>query len=128
MSMISKYTLSHIVKHVNGDDIDFNTKNVTLEHVLPRNVTDEWNEFSEMEHEENLYRLGNYVLLEDSINKEAGNQVFEAKSKLYETSQFGMTRKLAEENTTWNPERINRRQLWMANLAKTIWRVDQIGR
>ncbi len=111
MSMISKYASSHIVKHVNGDDIDFNTKNVTLEHVLPRNVTDEWNEFSEMEHEENLYRLGNYVLLEDSINKEAGNQVFEAKSNLYETSQFGMTRRLAEENATWDPERINRRQL-----------------
>lgn len=60
---ISKYVLSRIEKQVNGDDIDFNSKNVTLERVSPRNVTDEWNEFSEMEHEENLYRLGNYVLL-----------------------------------------------------------------
>lgn len=39
-----------------------------------------------------------------------------------------MTRKLAQENATWDLERINRRQLWMANQAKTIRRVDQIGR
>ena len=125
---ISKYILCKLEKRAHDDAIDFNSRSVTLEHILPQNPNDEWSEFTDGEYEDNVYRLGNYALLEDAKNREAGNQVFEQKSKIYASSQFGLTRKVGTDNVTWNPSRINVRQTWMAKQAKTIWRIDQIGK
>jgi len=45
---------------------------------------------------------------------------------VYAASAFGITKKIAEDNADWTPERLAARQNWMANQATAIWRIDQL--
>ncbi len=67
------------------------------------------------------------TIIEESLNKEAGNKDFNEKRKHYEKSIFEITRKIAEENNEWNLNRIAERQRWMAKQARTIWRISQLS-
>jgi len=42
-------------------------------------------------------------------------------------SSLYLTKKLAEENADWQPERLAARQKQLAHLASTVWRIAQIA-
>lgn len=125
---IVRYILCELERQATGTDLDFESDTFNLEHVLPENPGEGWEEFSENEIEALVYRLGNLTLLARNANQDLGNQPFPAKRAVYFGSRIGLTRKLAEENGEWTPARLAARQTWMATQATAIWRIDQLAR
>ena len=56
-----------------------------------------------------------------------GNAAYAVKRALLERSHFELTRKMAEDNAAWTPERIVVRQKALAKLAVSVWRVAQLS-
>ena len=124
---IVRYLLCRLEKQADGSDYDFESDAFNLEHVLPQNPGAGWEAFSEEEIEALAFRLGNMTLLQGGQNKDLGNADYAAKRPVYAASNFALTRKLAEENADWTPERLATRQNWMARQATTIWRITQLS-
>lgn len=124
---IVRYILCELEKQLTGQDYDFNSDTFNLEHVLPQNPGTDWKQFSEEEIETMVFRLGNMTLLQSSANRDQGNDNYTTKRPVYANSGFVVTRKLAEENAEWNPERIAARQSWMAKQAIAIWQISQLS-
>lgn len=85
-------------------------ENLTIEHVMPQKLTDQWKydlgEGSEETHDRYVHRLANLTL--SGYNPEMGAAQFHQKRKVYEKSTIGMTRRLADEND-WNEDALERR-------------------
>lgn len=96
-------------------------KNSTIEHILPENYTDEWDEIFENEGKEYRYKLGNYCLLEKSINNEIGNQNFEYKKQKYSASNYSIKQE-SEKINRWDKESLYKRQKKMAEIIESIYR------
>lgn len=124
---IVRYILCELERKETGRDYDFNSDTFNLEHVLPQNPGAGWEQFSEEEIEAMAFRLGNMTLLQSSVNRDQGNDDYTAKRPVYAASGFAITRKLAEENAEWNPERLAKRQAWMAKQATAIWQISQLS-
>jgi len=124
---VVRYILCLLEKQLSGTDLDFDSDTFNIEHVLPQNPQQGWHAFPEEETESYVYRLGNMTLLRTSPNRDAGNGDYATKRAVYEQSTFDITRKLAEENADWTPERLASRQRWMANQATAIWRIAQLS-
>lgn len=111
---------------MNGQDYDFESDSITIEHILPQNPTTGWSAFNEEEADIMVYRLGNMALLNKGQNKDLGNSEFTIKKSVLAISNFELTRKVAEDNIDWTPERIAARQKAMAKIATTVWRIAQL--
>lgn len=74
-----------------------------------------------------VYRLGNMTLLDKGQNRDLGNTEFSIKRPVLADSNFEFTRKIAEDNVDWTPERIAARQKAMAKIATGIWRIAQLS-
>lgn len=117
-----RYFLAQIEHQLSGIDISDEVMKATVEHILPENVSDsEWPQFSTTVHERCVERLGNYSLLERSLNnKDAANASFESKKEVFERSQYRISRELCEYDT-WTEASIQDRQKEFARVGKTIW-------
>ncbi|MCF7987984.1 MAG: DUF262 domain-containing HNH endonuclease family protein [Methylovulum sp.] len=124
---IVRYLLCALEKQTSGHDYDFESDSFNVEHVLPQNPEHNWDAFTDEEADALVYRLGNMTLLAKKTNKNLGNDGFAIKKPILAESQFDLTRKLAEENADWTPERIAARQKSLAKLATTVWRVAQLS-
>ncbi len=125
----AKYILLKIEKYINQLPIDPNSSDITIEHILPQKLTDPWNDsFTPEQHQEYHKRLGNLTLLQKNLNKALpNNTAFEEKKKQYANSKIMLTAKIGEYKD-WNIDAITERQKWMADQAKTIWRIDEIDK
>lgn len=124
---VVRYILCSLEKRLTGQDLDFDSTSLTLEHVLPENPESGWDTFSEEEIEALVFRLGNLTLLHTAQNKNIGNAPYAQKQPVYAESTFGLTKKIANDNADWAPERLAARQNWMANQATAIWRIEQLS-
>lgn len=124
---VVRYILCALEKQLTAAALDFDSDSFNLEHVLPENPEAGWEAFSEDELEALVFRLGNLTLLQKGANKDLGNAPYAQKKPVFAASNFGITRKVAEDNADWTPERLAARQNWMANQATSIWRIDQIS-
>ena len=124
---VVRYILCALEKRLTGNDLDFESDSFNLEHILPENPEKGWEAFSDDEVEALVYRLGNLTLLKKGANKDLGNSPYAVKKPVYADSAFGITKKIAEDNADWTPERLAARQNWMANQATTIWRIEQLS-
>lgn len=83
---------------------------LTIEHVMPQKLTNEWKHDlgagSEEIHDRYVHRLANLTL--SGYNPEMGAAQFHQKRQVYENSTIGMTRRLADENE-WNEDALERR-------------------
>lgn len=122
-----RFILCALERHLSGQDYSFTSDAFNIEHVLPQNAPDGWGGFSNDEADALLYRLGNMTLMETGNNRDAGNKEYAAKREAYRQSGFAITRRIADENAEWTPERIAARQAWMATQAAAIWRVAQLS-
>ncbi len=123
---VVRYVLCAIEKRLSGSDLDFDSDSFNLEHILPENPEAGWEKFADDEVEALVYRLGNLTLLSKGPNRDVGNAPYAIKKPVYETSPYGITKKVAQDNADWTPERLAARQNWMANQATAIWRIDQL--
>jgi hypothetical protein len=94
----------------------------TVEHILPENPHEGWDDFSDEDRARLTWRLGNLTLLESGLNREAGRNSLDAKLRLYQQSQYQLTKRVAGE--VWTPATIQHRQKEMARWASAIWRLD----
>ena len=85
-------------------------ENLTIEHVMPQKLTDQWKrdlgEGSEEIHDRYVHKLANLTL--SGYNPEMGADRFRKKRRVYEKSAIGMTQRLADENE-WNEDALERR-------------------
>ena len=124
---VVRFILCSLEKHLSNQDYSFTSDAFNVEHVLPQNAPDGWGGFSNDEADALIYRLGNMTLLQASANRDIGAIAYADKRSAYQQSGFAITRKLAEENAEWTPERIASRQDWMASQATSIWRIAQLS-
>lgn len=117
-----KYILVELENKIAGTSLQYEDATATIEHVLPENPSMDWeSDFPAVQQEEYVYMLGNYTLLEESLNKKAGDKSFQEKREVYQTSRYQLSRN--ELNySSWSPETIQHRQEKMAKWACSIWR------
>jgi len=121
---IVKYILGRIERYSGGlRDVPFESETDTIEHILPRNPGIEWGE-DNYEFDSLTYRLGNMCLLEKKFNKDVENKSFAVKKDVYGKSDFVTTHSIPDGYPEWNSAAINSRQRKMANIAKSLWRID----
>jgi uncharacterized protein with ParB-like and HNH nuclease domain len=123
-NQLVKYIFSKLEKQYGGTEPSISNKNLTIEHILPENPTDEWaDKFQNADVQDYIFRLGNLTLLESAKNKEADRKSFEEKQTIYLTSNY----KLSSEQTNytgWNVTSTSLRQSDMANKAAAIWKIN----
>lgn len=124
---IVRYILCKLEKQAGGIDFDADSPSYTIEHVLPQSPEGGWDAFNDRDLEIFTYRLANMAMLEAGKNKGIGNKPYSDKRPVLLQSGMTLTKKLAEENTDWVPERLDARQKQLANLATSVWRIAQIS-
>jgi hypothetical protein len=124
---VVRFILCALEKHLSGQDYSFTSDVFSIEHILPQKAPDGWGGFSNEEIEALTYRIGNMTLLQASVNRDLGVAEYTDKRATYQQSGFNITRRLAEDNVEWTPERIAAQQNWMADQATSIWRIAQLS-
>ncbi|MGY3794895.1 DUF262 domain-containing protein [Aquimarina sp. 433] len=110
-------------KNSNRSTFDFEQDSGTLEHILPENPSDDWNNsFVKDTQIEFIYRIGNFTILEGKLNKECENKLIEEKKIKYSKSKYSLTNEF--DYDIWNPNKLKHRQSKQAKLAKQIWRLN----
>jgi hypothetical protein len=117
-----RYILARMERHLSGTDLNDETMTATVEHILPENPHEGWDDFSDEDRARLTWRLGNLTLLESGLNREAGRNSLDVKVRLYQQSQYQLTKRVAGE--VWTPATIQHRQKEMARWASAIWRLD----
>lgn len=118
-----RYILFEIENHLSQTDTDYEENPATIEHILPENAGEDWTDNFPISIQESLvYRLGNYTLLEEDKNRECGNRSFEEKKKIFNTSQYMMSKQILSPD--WTPNTLDNRQNKLSDFASSIWRIS----
>lgn len=121
---IARYILYKIEGQLNnGIKTDYLLDDGSIEHVLPENMNDHWKEiFSEEEHSQFVYMLGNMSLLEPKLNnKEAGQKPFGEKKAVYAQSKYALSNSIKADE--WSIQMIKHRQAGLGKTAAGIWKI-----
>ncbi|MEY3996535.1 MAG: hypothetical protein RL344_878 [Pseudomonadota bacterium] len=118
-----KYILIKIENQIASQDYQPEEAVATIEHILPENPGDIWNSHFPVDIQEDyIYRLGNYALLEASINNKLDNNMsFENKLVQYKQSSYMLSNDYCNYDK-FNPKVVALRQDKMATVAKGIWK------
>jgi len=121
-----RYILCRLEEDASGREIDWFNDAVTIEHILPENPDESWQDsIPESEWGEQIYRIGNLTLLEPPRNRRNGNQPYPQKLAEYTASQYELTNRLPQDAPEdWTIATIDRRQQRLAKRAAHIWRSD----
>ncbi|MCL2622546.1 MAG: DUF262 domain-containing HNH endonuclease family protein [Planctomycetaceae bacterium] len=123
-----RYILLNLENRLGGQQslLDLDNDNYNIEHILPQNPDSErWPLFKDSEDGPYIHWLGNLTLLEKGKNKDLGNKSYSEKISVFLASNFEITRKIPEDcPDAWNTNALHKRQKWMANQAKTIWKIN----
>lgn len=125
---IVKYILSKIEVYKYRNDIDFESDIYTVEHILPESADERWGDFSFDAINRSVYRIGNLTLLEKKLNREIGILPYDEKSKWFLQSNCQLTKNLPDSYETWNEDKLAARQRDLARAAKSIWKIQELGK
>ncbi len=120
---VVRYILFSLEKHLSKNDYELESDKYNIEHILPESPGVEWADYNENTDERYIHRLGNYTLITQKENRDAGNKGYSDKRRIYEKSIFMITRKIAEDNLSWDKDRIASRQRTMSKWAASVWRL-----
>ena len=113
-----RYILLSIENQNYQKDYHLLDTSATIEHVFPENYMN----VNEDIDNSMIYRLGNLTLLEPALNKDCGDKPFKEKIKIYEKSQYSITKEIIN-NEDWNEDSIRNRQGQLARVATSIWKI-----
>jgi len=90
MKKYSKYILGKIEEHNTKVAVDFRNPKITIEHIMPQKLSDDWktelgDDYKEI-HKKYLHNIGNLILTE--FNSEIGNKPFSDKKTKLSTSSL----------------------------------------
>lgn len=101
------------------------TDDLTLEHIMPQKLTDEWRTLlganAEEVHKRWLNTLGNLTLTPSSYNSEMSNNSFSDKLSYLRTSALTLDNQYFKNVETWNVDEIQRRGKYLADIAVKVW-------
>lgn len=127
---IARYIYSEIEKRITGIKSDINDDSITIEHILPQNPNDAWSSIGTYDREKYIYHVGNMMLLEKALNKNAENKSFDEKKVLYGKSKFRQVSELLDSlgtnNDSWDVKNIEKRANLLSKHASQIWRINGI--
>ena len=123
---LTRYILARLEGNASGWACDHDTDPGTVEHILPQNPVDAWNEsIPSGLWEDSIYRLGNLTLLESATNRRLDNAVYADKLPAYAQSSYALTQRIPEiAPEQWTRELLDKRQRQLAERAVHLWRVD----
>jgi hypothetical protein len=123
---LARHVLARLEGDASGRACDPDTDPGTIEHILPENPADVWEEtFPRSRWDASVYRLGNLTWLETSVNRRIGNAPYGQKLTAYASSTYALTRAIPElAPEEWTPELLDERQRRLARRAVHLWRVD----
>jgi len=124
---IVKYIYSKIERHIYSNDLNSESDNFTIEHILPESADESWGDFNNEQINRSIYRLGNLALLESTLNKDAGVKPYHDKKEIFAKSNCYSTRSISEDYNNWNESKISARQRELSKLAKSIWRIQELN-
>lgn len=107
----------------NKELIDFSNVNLSIEHIMPQTLTDEWktmlgSNWAEI-HKKYLHTSGNLTLT--AYNPELSNLPFDKKKEIFINSGLALNRLIAQE-PVWGPEQIENRSKYLAKKTISIWK------
>lgn len=116
LKQYSKFILGKIEEHNTKVAIDFRNPKITIEHIMPQKLVEEWKielgvNFEEI-HKTYLHNIGNLILTE--FNSEIGNKPFDEKKKKLASSSLHYRLDIINRNF-WNEESIKEHQENMIN-------------
>lgn len=98
---------------------------MTLEHVLPANPDDDWQQdFGRTTYNDAIDRLGNMALLSGKAN--LAQEPFDEKREILQKSGLRINQNIAKYDQ-WNIDNLGQHQNWLANQAKTVWKISQLS-
>ncbi|HEY9666282.1 MAG TPA: DUF262 domain-containing protein, partial [Coleofasciculaceae cyanobacterium] len=101
------------------------TDDLTLEHIMPQKLTDEWRTLlganADEVHKRWLNTLGNLTLTPLSYNSEMSNNPFRDKLSYLRTSALTLDNQYFKNVQTWSVEEIQRRAEYLADIAVKVW-------
>ena len=116
-----RYVLFGIENHLSGNHRSYQSDGATIEHILPENPDEAWaTVFSEPGSD--VYRVGNYTLLESSANRRVDREPIAIKKVEYAKSGYKLSNSFGWEQ--WTRSQLNDRQRWMARIATAVWRLS----
>ena len=123
---VAKYLLCELESDASGKRHDWESDTGTIEHILPENPSAQWDEsFNPDRQKDFIYRLGNLMLLEPTINRQCQNGSFEDKRTEYGRSSYATAKALGlSDQADWSPATLALRQERMAQRAAHVWRSD----
>lgn len=117
---VVRYLLTAIHEYLdNGLELNLNNSEVHVEHIMPKTLSPSW-DISKEEHDENLWKLGNLMLLSGLSNVKISNGSFETKKEAYRISKIEPNQDICEYSS-WNKKSIAQRQHKLAEYALKIW-------
>lgn len=121
-SPLRRYILDKLENSFQAKEI-VNLENLTIEHVMPNTITDEWKKYLNIEdveefHEQYKNRIGNLTLT--AYNSEMGQKLFDEKKNNSDFSRLCLN-KYFENIKIWNKEEIETRGNELFKIAVKIW-------
>ena len=122
---IVRYILGELERQISGFPVNSDDDAISLEHICPTNPDNNWS-FTSEEISSFSSRIGNMLLLKAKMNRDIGNSTYDVKRVAFKDSAYHTTRKVGERYEEWTPKQIDARQLAMAKMATSIWRIPQL--
>lgn len=125
---LARYTLLKITNFMSGEKekvANPDSKEVTLEHVLPQSPTPKWLPFMStgVDAKDYIYRIGNLTLLTAKVNHDAANDSFADKQRLALNDSTLAINQAFRGLKKWGDKEIEGRQAELAKVALQVWKL-----
>ena len=114
-----------------GGDTPPRIEDLSLEHIMPQTLSDEWKDYlgkgADELHGEYLNLLANLTLV-GVHNSKIGNSIYAKKQEDYTNSGVMLTRELAKAYTDWKAEDMDLRSLELIDMATECWPWENVTR
>lgn len=123
---IVRYILCKLEQNMSGREYDMDGDLFNIEHILPQNPGNDW-QFTDLEAEASVYRIGNMTLLNSAENRDIGHETYDVKKPVLARSEFEITRTIANDFDEWTLDSVAARQSALARRAVGVWRIPQLA-
>ena len=103
-NMKVKYIINKLQCFYSEEQRDVFADDGSIEHILPESTG------------EKALNIGNMILLEATLNNEAGEEVYTEKISIYRKSKYNWVKRFIEEHDRWDEKLINVRAEKMADV------------
>jgi hypothetical protein len=120
---LASYIIGEYERSLIGGDPYPEGINLTIDHIIPQNLTEEWKQIIDSKEFEKIKDTwGNLVPLSGNANSEKGQKTWkDIRTFLKTETHYKTTKRLAEENDNWDIEAIKRRSHELAVWAVNRW-------